>query len=106
MSDHSDSFADQSVQRMPAAARTPLVDQPLPLRKKQLRCRVYLPAHQPGLAEGGMPGDRIVSASWITSELTQRTSRMASFEEMAYMIELYRGCARQALGSENQSLVH
>jgi 2,4-dienoyl-CoA reductase-like NADH-dependent reductase (Old Yellow Enzyme family) len=38
-------------------------------------------------------GDHIVSASWITSELTQRTSRMASPEELVNIIDLYRGCA-------------
>ena len=149
--------------------RTEFVDRPLTLRSKKLRCRVYLPAHQPGLADGGMPGERyieyhrqraraglgmqitgatpvlasevwangltllniddriipgyqrlanavhdegglmlsqlahvgamesagdhIVSASWITSELTQRTSRMASRDELAEIVELYRICA-------------
>lgn len=152
-------------------SRTEFVDKPLSLRSKTLRCRVYLPAHQPGLAEGGMPGERyidyhrqraraglamqitgatpvlpsevwanglslmntddriipgyrrlaaavheegglmlaqlahvgametagdhIVSASWITSELTQRTSRMASADELADIIELYRACAER-----------
>jgi len=151
------------------AIRTEFVDRPLALRAKTLRCRVYLPAHQPGLAEGGIPGERyieyhrqraraglamqitgatpvlhsevwanglsllntddriipgyrrlaaavheegglmlaqlahvgametagdhIVSASWITSELTQRTSRMASADELAEIVELYRACA-------------
>jgi len=149
--------------------RTEFVDRPLKLRSKQLRCRVYLPAHQPGLADGGMPGERyidyhrqraraglgmqitgatpvlasevwangltlmnvddriipgyqrlasavheegglmlaqlahvgamesagdhIVSASWITSELTQRTSRMATLDELSEIVELYRACA-------------
>ncbi|MFO0990540.1 MAG: FAD-dependent oxidoreductase [Hyphomicrobiales bacterium] len=149
--------------------RTEFVDRPLRLRSKKLRCRVYLPAHQPGLADGGMPGERyidyhrqraraglgmqitgatpvlasevwangltlmnvddriipgyqrladavheegglmlaqlahvgametagdhIVSASWITSELTQRTSRMATLDELAEIVELYRVCA-------------
>jgi 2,4-dienoyl-CoA reductase-like NADH-dependent reductase (Old Yellow Enzyme family) len=31
------------------------------LRSKLLRSRVYLPAHQPGLAEGGLPGERYVA---------------------------------------------
>lgn len=150
-------------------SRTEFVDRPLQMRSKKLRCRVYLPAHQPGLADGGMPGERyveyhrqraraglgmqitgatpvlasevwangmtlmnvddriipgyqrlanavhdegglmlaqlahvgametagdhIVSASWITSELTQRTSRMASRDELAEIVELYRTCA-------------
>ena len=151
--------------------RTEFIDRPLQLRSKKLRCRVYLPAHQPGLADGGMPGERyieyhrqraraglamqitgatpvlasevwangltllniddriipgyqrlaaavheegglmlaqlahvgamesagdhIVSASWITSELTQRTSRMASPDELADIVELYRTCAER-----------
>ena len=36
------------------------VDEPMPLRGKRLRSRVYLPAHQPGLAEDGLPRDRYV----------------------------------------------
>ncbi len=30
------------------------------LRGRRLRSRVYLPAHQPGLAEGGIPGERYI----------------------------------------------
>ena len=36
------------------------VSQPLALRGRTLRARVYLPAHQPGLADGGMPGERYI----------------------------------------------
>src|SRR3712207_2872695 len=36
------------------------VTRPLTLRKKALRARVYLPAHQPGLADGGLPGERYI----------------------------------------------
>jgi 2,4-dienoyl-CoA reductase-like NADH-dependent reductase (Old Yellow Enzyme family) len=36
------------------------VSRPLQLRARTLRARVYLPAHQPGLAEGGLPGERYV----------------------------------------------
>lgn len=38
----------------------PNVTRPLILRGRTLRNRVYQPAHQPGLAEGGMPGDRYI----------------------------------------------
>ena len=36
------------------------VDESIRLRGKRLRSRVYLPAHQPGLAADGLPGDRYV----------------------------------------------
>jgi dimethylglycine catabolism A len=36
------------------------VDEEVRLRGKRLRSRVYLPAHQPGLADDGLPGDRCV----------------------------------------------
>ena len=36
------------------------VDEEVRLRGKRLRSRVYLPAHQPGLADDGLPGDRYV----------------------------------------------
>ncbi|KAB2675792.1 FAD-dependent oxidoreductase [Brucella tritici] len=38
----------------------PHVTTPLVIRGKILRNRVYQPAHQPGLADGGMPGDRYI----------------------------------------------
>lgn len=38
----------------------PEATRPLALRGKRLRARVYLPAHQPGLAEGGLPGERYI----------------------------------------------
>jgi 2,4-dienoyl-CoA reductase-like NADH-dependent reductase (Old Yellow Enzyme family) len=36
------------------------VDESIRIRGKQLRSRVYLPAHQPGLAENGLPGDSYI----------------------------------------------
>ena len=36
------------------------VDESIRLRGKRLRSRVYLPAHQPELADDGLPGDRYV----------------------------------------------
>ena len=36
------------------------VDEEVRLRGKRLRSRLYLPAHQPGLADNGLPGDRYV----------------------------------------------
>ena len=36
------------------------VTQSLEINGKRLRARVYLPAHQPGLAENGLPGERYV----------------------------------------------
>ncbi|GGE01396.1 dimethylglycine catabolism protein DgcA [Aureimonas endophytica] len=38
----------------------PNVTTPIALRGKALRARVYLPAHQPGLADGGLPGERYI----------------------------------------------
>ncbi len=38
----------------------PQVARPLALRGKRLRARVYLPAHQPGLADDGLPGTRYI----------------------------------------------
>ncbi len=38
----------------------PNVSRPLTLRGHTLRARVYLPAHQPGLADGGLPGERYI----------------------------------------------
>ncbi|MCE2565264.1 FAD-dependent oxidoreductase [Komagataeibacter sp. FNDCF1] len=40
--------------------RFPNITQPLTLRGKRLRSRVYLPAHQPGLADEGRPGERYI----------------------------------------------
>lgn len=39
----------------------PNVASALRLRGKALRSRVYLPGHQPGLADGGLPGERYVA---------------------------------------------
>ena len=36
------------------------VNESIRLRGKRLRSRVYLPAHQPGLAENGLLGDRYI----------------------------------------------
>jgi hypothetical protein len=36
------------------------VNESIQLRGKRLRSRVYLPAHHPGLAENGLPGDRYI----------------------------------------------
>ncbi len=38
-----------------------LVDEPLQVGPQTLRGRVYVPAHQPGLAEDGRPGDRYIA---------------------------------------------
>ena len=38
----------------------PLVSRSLPMRGKTLRARVYLPGHQPGLADQGVPGERYI----------------------------------------------
>ena len=43
------------------AASFPLVSRELRLRGKTLRSRAYLPAHQPGLADDGLPGERYVA---------------------------------------------
>ena len=43
-----------------ASDRHAKVDESIRLRGKRLRSRVYLPAHQPGLADDGLPGDRYV----------------------------------------------
>ncbi len=37
------------------------IDEPLHLRGKRLRSRVYLPGHQPGLADSGLPGERYIA---------------------------------------------
>lgn len=38
-----------------------MVDDPIVNGPYELRGRIYLPAHQPGLAEGGKPGDRYIA---------------------------------------------
>jgi dimethylglycine catabolism A len=149
----------------------PHVARELRLRGKTLRSRVYLPAHQPGLADDGQPGERyiayhreraraglgmqvtgatpvmwsdvwadgltlvniddrivpgyrrlaaavhdegglmlaqlahvgametsgdaIVSASAVRSEITQRTARQASIDELAEILEAYRAAAQR-----------
>jgi dimethylglycine catabolism A len=149
----------------------PNVGRELRLRSKTLRSRVYLPAHQPGLADDGLPGERyiayhrqrarvglgmqitgatpviwsdvwadgltlvniddrivpgyrrlteavhgegglmlaqlahvgametsgdaIVSASAVRSEITQRTARQASIDELAEILEAYRAAAQR-----------
>ncbi len=45
----------ESVPSFPKVSRT------LAMRNKLLRSRVYLPAHQPGLADDGLPGDRYIA---------------------------------------------
>lgn len=42
-------------------ARPWLVDDPVTLGPRTLKGRVYVPAHQPGLAEGGRPGERYIA---------------------------------------------
>lgn len=42
-------------------ARPWLVDDPITLGPRALKGRVYVPAHQPGLAEGGRPGERYIA---------------------------------------------
>src|SRR5271169_676986 len=39
----------------------PKVSLTLTMRNKLLRSRVYLPGHQPGLADDGLPGDRYIA---------------------------------------------
>jgi 2,4-dienoyl-CoA reductase-like NADH-dependent reductase (Old Yellow Enzyme family) len=149
----------------------PHVARELRLNGKTLRSRVYLPAHQPGLADDGLPGERyiayhrqraraglgmqitgatpvmwsdvwadgltlvniddrivpgyrcltaavheegglmlaqlahvgametsgdaIVSASAVRSEITQRTARQASIDELAEILEAYRAAAQR-----------
>lgn len=38
-----------------------LVDEPITIGPHELRSRIYLPAHQPGLAEAGRPGARYIA---------------------------------------------
>src|ERR1700756_4111595 len=147
------------------------VDESIRIRGKTLRSRVYLPAHQPGLADDGLPGERyiayhrrraraglgmqitgatpviwsdvwadgltlvniddrivpgyrrlaaavheegglmlaqlahvgametsgdaIISASALRSEITQRTARQASVDELAEIVEAYRAAAQR-----------
>jgi 2,4-dienoyl-CoA reductase-like NADH-dependent reductase (Old Yellow Enzyme family) len=154
----------------------PHVARELQLRGKTLRSRVYLPAHQPGLADDGLPGERyiayhrrraraglgmqitgatpviwsdvwadgltlvniddrivpgyrrlaaavhdegglmlaqlahvgametagdaIVSASGVRSEITQRTARQASADELAEILEAYRAAAQRCREGE------
>ena len=154
----------------------PHVARELRLRGRTLRSRVYLPAHQPGLADDGLPGERyiayhrrraraglgmqitgatpviwsdvwadgltlvniddrivpgyrrlaaavhdegglmlaqlahvgametagdaIVSASGVRSEITQRTARQASIDELAEILEAYRAAARRCREGE------
>src|SRR5271163_341070 len=154
----------------------PEVGRELQIRGKQLRSRVFLPGHQPGLAENGLPGERyiayhrrraraglgmqitgatpviwsdvwadgltlvniddrivpgyrrltaavheegglmlaqlahvgametsgdaIVSASGVHSEITQRTAREASADELAEIIEAYRAASRRCREGE------
>ena len=44
----------------PSSAPLSHVSQSLPMRGKTLRARIYLPGHQPGLADNGMPGERYI----------------------------------------------
>jgi 2,4-dienoyl-CoA reductase-like NADH-dependent reductase (Old Yellow Enzyme family) len=44
-----------------SAASFPKVGSELQLRGKLLRSRVYLPGHQPGLADEGLPGERYIA---------------------------------------------
>ncbi|MCW6511239.1 FAD-dependent oxidoreductase [Lichenifustis flavocetrariae] len=44
----------------PSNVPLPHVSQALGMRGKTLRARVYLPGHQPGLADNGVPGERYI----------------------------------------------
>ena len=44
----------------PSNAPLSHVSQSLPMRGKTLRARIYLPGHQPGLADNGRPGERYI----------------------------------------------
>src|SRR3984957_3616524 len=157
-------------------ASFPHVARELAIRGKTLQSRVYLPGHQPGLADGGLPGERyiayhrqraraglgmqitgatpvmwsdvwadgltlvniddrivpgyrrlasavhdegglmlaqlahvgametagdaIVSASGVRSEITQRTARQASADELAEILEAYHAAARRCREGE------
>ncbi|MEI4469999.1 oxidoreductase [Frigidibacter sp. MR17.24] len=69
---------------MTDAPRYPLSARPLTIRGRQLRARVYLPAHQPGLAEGGRPGARYIAyhraraAAGLGMQITGATPVIAS----------------------------
>ncbi|MEI4486978.1 FAD-dependent oxidoreductase [Frigidibacter sp. MR17.14] len=69
---------------MTASPRYPLAARPLSLRGRRLRARVYLPAHQPGLAEGGAPGERYIAyhraraAAGLGMQITGATPVVAS----------------------------
>ncbi|MFF1830641.1 NAD(P)-binding protein [Paenarthrobacter sp. NPDC058040] len=38
-----------------------MIDEPIVIGPHELRGRIYLPAHQPGLADGGKPGERYIA---------------------------------------------
>lgn len=63
-----------------------LVDQPMQVGSRRLRSRVYLPAHQPGLAEDGRVSDRYVAyhraraAAGVAMQVTGATPILPSAE--------------------------
>lgn len=63
-----------------------LVDRPLVVGTQTLRGRVYLPAHQPGLAEDGRPGERYIAyhraraRSGVAMQVTGATPILPSSE--------------------------
>src|ERR1700722_5296052 len=163
-------MTEDAIEAFPEIARG------LEIRGKRLRSRVFLPGHQPGLAENGLPGERyiayhrqraraglgmqitgatpvvwsdvwadgltlvniddrivpgyrrlaaaghaegglmlaqlahvgametagdaIVSASGVRSEITQRTARQASADELAEILEAYRAAGRRCRDGE------
>lgn len=63
-----------------------LVDRPLQVGPHTLPSRIYLPAHQPGLADGGRPGDRYIAyhraraRSGVAMQVTGATPILPSSE--------------------------
>jgi 2,4-dienoyl-CoA reductase-like NADH-dependent reductase (Old Yellow Enzyme family)/thioredoxin reductase len=63
-----------------------LVDRPLQVGPQTLRGRIYLPAHQPGLAEDGRPGERYIAyhraraRSGVAMQVTGATPILPSSE--------------------------
>src|ERR1700675_2185753 len=48
-------MTEDAIEAFPEIARG------LQIRGKRLRSRVFLPGHQPGLAENGLPGERYIA---------------------------------------------
>ena len=65
-------MTEDAIEAFPEIARG------LEIRGKRLRSRVFLPGHQPGLAENGLPGERYIAYHRRRARAVRRRLRIGA----------------------------